>query len=151
MSLKIDSSFQKESLQKTAADSSAQAVKEKAAAESQAVSGQNEGFPIPKDEYISSEKSGDRPSGLYRLGQDENGNPKVLFDDPKKTDCTTNTDHVDREIEKLKEEKKLLERQISAASDGEEKKELERKLALTEQELSQKDNDSYRRANADIS
>lgn len=39
--------------------------------------------PTPKDEYISSEKSGIKPSGLYRMGQDENGNPKVLYDDPE--------------------------------------------------------------------
>ena len=82
----------------------------------------SEGVPIPKDEYISSEKSGSKPSGLYRLGQDENGNPKVMYDDPKRAakakyvqpkeepakkaeKCTTNTDNVDREIEKLKEEK----------------------------------------------
>lgn len=44
----------------------------------------SEGVPIPKDEYISSEKSGSKPSGLYRLGQDENGNPKVMYDDPKR-------------------------------------------------------------------
>lgn len=107
-----------------------------------------ESIPVPKDEYISSEKSGGRPSGLYRMGQDENGNPKVLYDDPKKsggTDgkerlkvradgpkkdaekCTTNTDKVDREIEKLKEQKKQLEQQIKAASGDEEKvKELEK-------------------------
>lgn len=44
----------------------------------------SEGVPIPKDEYISSEKSGSKPSGLYCLGQDENGNPKVMYDDPKR-------------------------------------------------------------------
>ena len=43
-----------------------------------------EAVQVPKDEYISSEQSGSRPSGLYRMGQDENGNPKVLYDDPKK-------------------------------------------------------------------
>ena len=30
----------------------------------------------PRDEYISSEKSGQKPTGLYRLGQDEKGNRK---------------------------------------------------------------------------
>ena len=43
-------------------------------------------IPVPKDEYISSEKSGNKPSGLYRMGQDENGNPKILYDDPKKAE-----------------------------------------------------------------
>lgn len=122
----------------------------------------NEGIPISKDEYISSEKSGSKLSGLYRLGQDENGNPKVLYDDPKKAtapqkdepakkaeECTTNTDNVDREIEKLKEDKKQLEHQIQAAAGDEEKiKELEKKLTQIEGELSQKDNDTYRRKNA---
>lgn len=86
--------------------------------------------PVSQDEYVSSEKSATKPTGLYRLGQDENGNRKVLFDDPKKTGgtdekgqpktnsdipeksaekCTTNTDKVDREIEKLKEKKQQLE------------------------------------------
>ena len=122
---------------------------------------------IPQDEYISSEKSGDKPSGLYRVGQDENGNRKLFYDDPKKSNnadgskqpkvkaddpkkpaekCTGNTDQVDREIKKLKEKKKELEQQIRAAS-GDEKKvrELEKKLAQVESELSQKDNDTYRR------
>lgn len=100
----------------------------------------------PKDEYISSEKSGQKPTGLYRVGQDENGSRKIFFDDPKaaqtagKTDlkaegaddkelkatgagqgkpeekCVTNTDKVDREIRKLKEKKQQLERQIQSAS-----------------------------------
>ncbi len=37
----------------------------------------------PKDEYIGSEKSGQKPTGLYRVGQDESGNRKIFFDDPK--------------------------------------------------------------------
>ena len=66
--------------------------------------------------------------------------------------CTTNTDNVDREIEKLKEEKKQLEQQIKAAAGDKEKvKVLEKKLAQIEGQLSQKDNDTYRRQNAVIS
>ncbi len=116
---------------------------------------------VPKDEYISSEKSGNKPSGLYRMGQDENGNPKVLYDDPKKAEkksatskaeeCTTNTDAVDREIEKLKEEKRQLEQQIQSETDENKVKELEKKLAQVEAELSQKNNDTYRRQNAIVS
>lgn len=130
---------------------------------------QSADIPVPKDEYISSEKSGSKPSGLYHLGQDESGNPKVLYDNPKKVarvkdttpkaepakkaeECTTNTDNVDREIQKLKEEKKQLEQQIRATAGDEEKvKKLEKKLAQIEGELSQKDNDTYRRQNAVIS
>lgn len=103
----------------------------------------------PQDEYISSEKSGKKPMGLYRVGQDENGNRKIFFDDPKadhadgKDDrsgegedgkgpkvsgdsqgkpaekCVTNTDKVDREIKKLKEKKQQLEQQIQSASGDE--------------------------------
>ena len=50
----------------------------------QGVGNKREGIPVLKDEYISSEQSGSRPSGLYHMGKDENGNPKVLYDDPKK-------------------------------------------------------------------
>ena len=119
------------------------------------------------DEYISSGKSGKKPSGLYRVGKDENGNPKVFFEDPKNAGdadgkeppkvnadnsgkpaekCTGNTDMVDREIKRLKEKKQQLEQQIqSAAGDEQKVKELERKLQQVEGELSQKDNDAYRR------
>ncbi len=135
-----------------------------------------------KDEYISSEASGNKPSGLYRLGQDENGNPKVFYDDPKKRagkeaaekesaekeqagkkavdadqdenpkaseeKCVGSTDRVDREIKRLKEQKKQLEQQIRAAAGDEEKvKELQAELTQLESELSQKDNDTYRRQN----
>ena len=143
--------------------------KVKEASQDQRGEDKNEGIPVPKDEYISSEKSGSKPSGLYRLGQDENGNPKVMYDDPKRAakakdvqpkeepaktaeKCTTNTDNVDREIEKLKEDKKQLEQQIKAAAGDKEKvKVLEKKLAQIEGQLSQKDNDTYRRQNAVIS
>ena len=58
--------------------------KVKRTSQEQRTEDKSEGVPIPKDEYISSEKSGSKPSGLYRLGQDENGNPKVMYDDPKR-------------------------------------------------------------------
>ena len=143
--------------------------KVKRTSQEQRAEDKSEGVPIPKDEYISSEKSSSKPSGLYRLGQDENGNLKVMYDDPKRAakakdvqpkeepakkaeKCTTNTDNVDREIEKLKEEKKQLEQQIKAAAGDKEKaKVLEKKLAQIEGKLSQKDNDAYRRQNAVIS
>lgn len=111
-------------------------------------------IPALQDEYISSEKSGAKASGLYRLGQDEDGRKKIFFDNPEKPaeKCTGNTDKVDREIKKLKEKKKELEQQIRSAS-GDEKKarELESKLAQTESELRQKDNDTYRRQHSTFS
>lgn len=124
-------------------------------------------IPEPKDKYIPSKMSDKKTNGLYRLGQDENGNPKVFYDDLKKADsadknktpkanpsqeeeseCTANTDQVDQEIQKLKEEKKQLKQQIQVASDDKEKvQDLKKKLAQIEAELSQKDNDSYRKQN----
>ena len=78
---------------------------------------------VPCDEYTSSKKAGEKPSGLYQLGQDENGNRKVFFDDPKKSEekCVGNTDKVDREIQKLKEKQQQLEQQIRSATNDEQK------------------------------
>lgn len=122
----------------------------------------------PQDEYISREKSGEKPNGLYRVGQDEDGNRKIYFNDPKKTDgngqpekalkvngedpadgeekCVGDTVKVDREIRELKEKKQKLEQQLKEASGDEQKtKELENQLAQVERELAQKDNDTYRK------
>ena len=115
------------------------------------------------DEYVPEEKQ--EPSGRYWLGKDEDGQPKVYFDDPeravdkpsgvpapekkaegdKKERCTANTDQVDREIERLKKRKETLEQQIRSQTDDAKIKELERQLAQVERELAQKDNDAYRR------
>ena len=119
------------------------------------------------DEYVPEEKQ--EPSGRYYLGKDENGQPKIYFDDPEQDEgadssepkaadapkekaggkkvetCTGNTDQVDREIEKLKKKKEQLERQISSETDETKKKGLEAKLSQVENELRQKDNDAYRR------
>lgn len=107
-----------------------------------------------RDEYISSEKSGEKPDGLYRLGRDKDGRKKVFFDDPKKSEekCIANTDRVDGQVRKLKEEKQQLEQQIrSAVGDDRKTRELEKKLAQVEKELSRKDNDTYRRQNTSFS
>ena len=125
----------------------------------------------PRDEYISSEKSGQKPTGLYRVGQDENGNRKIFFDDPKagradgkdgrlgkgedgkgpkvsgdsqgepEEKCVANTDKVDREIKKLKEKKQQLEQQIQAAF-GDEKK-----IRELEKKLAQVENQLSRKDN----
>ena len=70
---------------------SAERVKEKQAAEraekakeaEKAAEKKSGRLSEPQDEYISSEKAGKKPTGLYRVGQDENGNRKIFFDDPK--------------------------------------------------------------------
>ncbi len=125
----------------------------------------------PRDEYISSEKSGQKPTGLYRVGQDENGNRKLFFDDPKAghangrgdrseesengkapkaggdsqgkpaEKCVTNTDKVDREIKKLKEKKQELEQQLQSAS-GDEKK-----IRELEKKLAQVENELSQKDN----
>ena len=105
------------------------------------------------DEYVPEEKP--EPSGRYRLGKDEDGKPKIDFDGPEKSgsdkdgqSCTCNTDKVDREIEKLKKQKQELEQQINRETDESKMEDLKAKLAQIEKELSQKDNDTYRRHHA---
>ena len=127
------------------------------------------------DEYVPEEKP--EPSGRYWLGKDEDGKPKIYFDDPERAEdapdapdasdldkgaegpekggsdkdgqsCTCNTDKVDREIEKLKKQKQELEQQINRETDESKMEDLKAKLAQIEKELSQKDNDTYRRQHA---
>ena len=120
------------------------------------------------DEYVPEEKP--EPSGRYWLGKDEDGKPKIYFDAPDASDasdgdkgaegpeksgsdkdgqsCTCNTDKVDREIEKLKKQKQELEQQINRETDESKIEDLKAKLAQIEKELSQKDNDAYRRQHA---
>ena len=104
------------------------------------------------DQYIP-EKGSDSPEADgKKVGQPEakpDGDNLKNKDSGKKTEkCTGNTDKVDREIKKLKGKVKELEQQIQSASGDEEKvKELEKKLTQVKQELSLKDNDTYRRKN----
>lgn len=107
------------------------------------------------------------------MGQDENGNPKIVFDAPKKSEeaeseqpkgaklegapdndrvqvTIGNMDKVKNEIKKLKEEKKQLEQQLKMAAGNEQKiKELEAKLAQVEAELSVKDTAEYKKQHAE--
>lgn len=73
------------------------------------------------------EKSGDKKHGLW---------------------CTVNTDKVDAEIKKLKEEKQQIEQQIKKTGDENKCKELKKQLSQIESELSAKDNDVYRKQHA---
>lgn len=61
----------------------------------------------------------------------------------------TNTDRVDRELRELREETEDLARQLRTAT-GEEAESLQQKLTLAKIELRIKDNDTYRRANAQV-
>ena len=56
-----------------------------------------------------------------------------------------NTDKVDREIKELKQKKKELESRLRTETNEAQAEALEKELANVERELSQKDNDSYRR------
>ena len=132
------------------------------------------------DEYIPEEPQ--EPSGRYWMGRDEDGQPKIYFDDPERAadapkqpedapeaeepdsadqgakgpegkkdkgetwEC--NTDKVDREIEKLKKKQQELEQRLNSETDEAKIKDLEHQLAQVEQELKQKDSDTYRRQNA---
>lgn len=104
------------------------------------------------DEYVPEEQP--EPSGRYWMGKDEEGQPKIHFDDPgqaagapKKPEekWMGNTDKVDREIEKLKKKKQELEQKLNTEADEARIKDLERQLAQVERELQQKDNDTYRK------
>ena len=149
----------------------AERAKEAKEAEKAAEEKKSHRLSEPQDEYISSEKSGKKPTGLYRVGHDENGNRKLFFDDPKagradgkdgrlgkgadgkgpkvsgdsqgepEEKCVANTDKVDREIKKLKEKKQQLEQQIQAAS-GDEKK-----IRELEKKLAQVENELSQKDN----
>ena len=147
-------------------------MEEKAKEAEKAAEGKKSGrLAEPQDEYISSEKSGEKPAGLYRVGRDENGNRKIFFDAPKadhangKDDrsgegedgkepkasggiqgkpaekCVANTDKVDREIKKLKEKKQQLEQQIQSASRD------EKKIRELEKKLAQIENELSQKDN----
>ena len=104
------------------------------------------------DEYIPEEPQ--EPSGRYWMGKDEEGQPKIHFDDPEKAagapkkpeeKWVCDTGKVDREIEKLKKKQQELKQQLGTETNEARIKELERQLAQAEQELSEKDNDTYRK------
>ena len=132
------------------------------------------------DEYVPEEPQ--EPSGRYWMGRDEDGQPKIYFDDrsqaadaPKQPEDAPeaeepkqagqgakgpegkkdkeevwegNTDKVDREIEKLKKKQQELKQRLNTETDEAKIKDLEHQLAQVEQELKQKDSDTYRRQNA---
>lgn len=104
--------------------------------------------------------------GIYQMGEDEEGNPKILFDKPEEADenaqspmapekeadtsqCTVNTDKVDSEIEKLKKQIAEVQQQLQQVEgDTDKRASLERKLQSLNSELQSKDNDAYRKQHA---
>lgn len=121
--------------------------------------------PRPGDRYERSEPS--ESVGLYRVERDEEGTPRVRFDDPeagndapkgegpepaeKEDTETCDTGRVDREIKALKKGREQLKRRLEGERDPGKAQKLEKELARVENELAQKDNDAYRRQNADYS
>ncbi|MCI8553430.1 MAG: hypothetical protein HFJ80_00590 [Clostridiales bacterium] len=127
--------------------------------------------PAPSfDKYVPEESDARLSAGLYYPTHDESGHPQVQWEPPvslpadepaseepemvaptqerpdsRSESCTANTDRVDREIEKLKREKQQLEQQLRSAPDSPKAEEWTRQLSRIEQQLSQKDNDAYRR------
>lgn len=65
--------------------------------------------------------------------------------DRKEERCICDTGKVDREIEKWKAKRAELEKRLSSETEEAKKEELKRKLSQVENELRQKDNDTYRR------
>ncbi len=128
-----------------------------------------------RDRYAPQEKG--ETAGLYRLAKDEEGNPVILFDDPKAAEkekaareeeaaeaeekkaeeekaqesaTTIDTDRVDREIEELKEQVEELEQRLNLGGSLVDAEEVQQELTFAKIELHLKDNDTYRRANAQI-
>lgn len=116
---------------------------------------EKEGEWTIKDEYIPEDKKSQNPAGIYKKIQDEEGRSKIQYVDSgreKKAvkSCIGNTDQVDREIERLKQQKAQLEQKRNTARDEKTVEELERKLAQVENKLRQKDNDTYRRSHMTV-
>ena len=122
------------------------------------------------DEYVPEKKR--EPWGRYWPGKDQEGRPKIYFDDPRQPEedpaprpedgegaegprapeedrkeerCTADTGKVDRELEALRKHREELARRLGAETDETRREALERQLAQAERELAQKDNDAYRR------
>lgn len=120
------------------------------------------------DRYEHDENAAAPSAGLYRVEADELGNASVVFEPPTDPDAdtapssggkpedetaqtTVNTDQVDQEIERLKEERAGLQQELQGAA-GDESKEaqLKQQLAQLDAELKMKDNDTYRKQHASV-
>lgn len=97
-----------------------------------------------RDEYIPGGEDAD--IGLYsppEAAEDKSEEPEE-----EKSEVTVcDTDRVDKEIERLRENQEQLEQKLRAA-EGENAERIRRQLESVSAELAMKDNDSYRRRNA---
>ncbi len=106
------------------------------------------------DEYAPREPA--KAFGRYWMEPGEDG-PKVNFDQPEEASekevsnvTVTDTDDVDREIERARKKVEDLQSQADRAQ-GPERERLERQLKRAQSDLERKDNDQYRRQHAKIS
>ena len=98
--------------------------------------------------WAISQTGGDKPTrSLLHFNDDEKA--RLAGRLPEKEVTKANTDKVDVEIEKLKAKKAQLEQKISSAQNPNEN--LQKQLAQIENELRQKDNDTYRKAHTQFS
>ncbi len=99
-----------------------------------------------RDTYTPAPQAEPQTAGVYRVTRGADGSRRIEFDSPARgaEQCTANTDRVDRELARLREQKQQLEQQLRAA-DPQKADDLRRRLAQLERELLQKDNDAYRR------
>ncbi len=109
-------------------------------------------FSRKRDEYVPSEE--DEDIGLYTPAEDKKASPdkdgKEEDETAEKSEVTTcNTDRVDGEIKRLKEKREQLEQKLRSA-DGENAERIRKQLESVSAELALKDNDTYRRQNADF-
>ena len=79
--------------------------------------------------------------------------PKAEGGEPtqKSKSATYNTDKVDAEIKRLREQKQQFEKQLRSARDPRQAVMLQKQISRLDRELQQKDNDAYRREHADKS
>lgn len=79
--------------------------------------------------------------------------PKAEGGEPtqKSKSATYNTDKVDAEIKRLREQKQQFEKQLQSATDPRQAVMLQKQISRLEKELQQKDNDAYRREHAEKS
>ena len=89
----------------------------------------------------------------YASIEGKKNEPKTNGDVPtqKSKSATYNTDKVDAEIKRLREQKKQFEKQLQTASDPHQAMMLQKQISRLEKELQQKDNDAYRREHAEKS
>lgn len=90
---------------------------------------------MPKDEYVSSETAGRKPTGLYSIEKDKEGKTVIKYDDPHKTKEILENGI---SVPKLKEKRDSLKMQIRQEADNPVKaKQLKKKLKEIEKQIRQ--------------